>query len=118
MLLSSQKQVLTIGIQNFNLVALKESSAVEKLTRTTILLAKVTILFLPVSLMTGYFSVQVNGIENEYSPMTYWLSFLIVLLLSIGLVLTFEFASYKVAGRTVYKSLTRTLWDKGKSKQC
>jgi Mg2+ and Co2+ transporter CorA len=99
-------------------VALKESTAVERLTRTTILLAKVTILFLPVSLMTGYFSVQVKGIENQYSPKVYWLSFLVVALLSIGLVLAFELASYKVAGRTVYKSLTRTLWDKGKRKTC
>ncbi|MCJ1389178.1 hypothetical protein MMC18_002033 [Xylographa bjoerkii] len=44
---------------NFNLIAIKESSAVESLTRITILLAKVTILFLPVSLMTAYFSVQI-----------------------------------------------------------
>jgi heme/copper-type cytochrome/quinol oxidase subunit 2 len=62
---------LLATFQNLNLVALKESQAVEKLTRTTILLAKVTILFLPVSLMTGYFSMQLTEIEKLYNLKTY-----------------------------------------------
>ncbi|KAI9763886.1 MAG: hypothetical protein M1835_007699 [Candelina submexicana] len=41
-----EKESLTI--MNFNLIGIKESQYVERLTRITILLAKVTILFLPV----------------------------------------------------------------------
>lgn len=98
-------------------MSLKESQAVEKLTRTTILLAKATILFLPVSLMTGYFSIQVGNIQQLYSLETYWLSFLVVVLMSVVSLLVFGAASSTVSNRTVYKSLTRTLWDKGKRKQ-
>lgn len=103
-------------LQNFNLVSLKESQAVEKLTRTTILLAKATILFLPVSLMTGYFSIQIGNIQDMYTLKTYWLSFLSVILLSIGSLLALGAANSTVSNKTVYKSLTRTLWDKGKTK--
>merc|ERR1711933_463585 len=41
---------------NFNLIAMKESVDMERLTRVTLLLTKATILFLPVSLMSAYFS--------------------------------------------------------------
>lgn len=98
--------------QNFNLVALKESQAVEKLTRTTILLTKATILFLPVSLMTGYFSVQLTEIEELYNLKTYWVCFLVVVVTSIIGLVTFSVATDRVGGRTTYKSLTRTSWER------
>ncbi|KAJ5975821.1 hypothetical protein N7481_009528 [Penicillium waksmanii] len=41
-----------------------DSQAVEKLTRITILLAKATIMFLPVSLMTAYFSTELKGVKG------------------------------------------------------
>ena len=80
----------------------------EKLTRITILLAKATILFLPVSLMTGYFSVQIADLQGVYSAKTYWLCFLVISLLSIVFLAIFGVASGTVEGRTVYKSLLRT----------
>lgn len=51
-----QKESLVM--MNFNLIAIKESYSVERLTWVTLLLAKITILFTPVTLMTGYFSIQ------------------------------------------------------------
>ncbi|KAK5045839.1 hypothetical protein LTR84_008932 [Exophiala bonariae] len=103
------------NFQNFNLVALKESQAVERLTRTTILLAKATILFLPVSLMTAYFSIQLPEIAEMYSLKTYWLSFLVVAVLSVAFLLVFGVTTHTVEGKTIYKSLTRMILDKGKS---
>lgn len=80
----------------------------EKLTRITILLAKATILFLPVSLMTGYFSVQIVDLQGVYTVTTYWLCFLVISFLSIVFLVIFGVASGTVEGRTVYKSLWRT----------
>lgn len=111
---------LLATFQNFNLVALKESQAVEKLTRTTILLAKVTIPFLPVSLMTGYFSVQPTEIEKLYNLKTSWVCFLIVVVASIIGLVIFGITTERVRGRTTYKSLTRTFWERvqrGKTKR-
>lgn len=92
-------------------MTLKESQAIEKLTRTTILLAKVTILFLPVSVMTGYFSIQVPEIEELYDLKTYWGSFAVVVALSIAGLIIFGSVADKVGNKTIYKSLTRNLWD-------
>ena len=92
-------------MQNFNLIQLKEAQAVEKLTRITILLAKATILFLPVSLMTGYFSTQIADLQGIYSARTYWLSFLVITVLSILLLIVFGLISDNLEGKTVYKSL-------------
>ncbi|KAL9103790.1 MAG: hypothetical protein Q9163_001199 [Psora crenata] len=63
---------------NFNLMTMRQSGAVERLTRITILLAKVTILFMPVSLMTGYFSVQIADLEGVYTAKTYWVCFAVI----------------------------------------
>jgi hypothetical protein len=89
-------------------VALKESQAVERLTRTTILLAKATILFLPVSLMTGYFSIQLPEIE-KYSLKTYWLCFLVVSILSVLFLVIFGVTTHTLEGKTVYRSVTSSV---------
>ncbi|KAI9827457.1 MAG: hypothetical protein M1832_004806 [Thelocarpon impressellum] len=89
----------------FNLIAMKESHAVERLTRITILLAKVTIMFLPVSLMTGYFSVQIDDIAHRYSITTYWAAFAVVMSTSILLLIMFGQASGTSEGKIVYQSL-------------
>lgn len=93
----------------------------ERLTRTTILLAKATILFLPVSLMTGYFSIQLKEIEEKYSLKTYWLCFLVVTVLSIVFLLFFGLTTHTVEGKTIYRSITRSIGrmilDKGKAKR-
>ena len=67
----------------FNLLTLSESHTIEKLTRVTVVLAKATILFLPLSLLTAYFSIQIGNIQSIYSLRTYWLSFMVVSVLSI-----------------------------------
>jgi Mg2+ and Co2+ transporter CorA len=91
---------------------LKEAHAVEKLTRITVLLAKATIMFLPVSLMTGYYSTQLADLQGIYTARTYWLSFLVTAVLTFLFLLAFGFMSDSVEGKVVYRSLTRTLWDR------
>lgn len=50
----------------------------EKFTRITVLLAEVTILFLPVNLMTQYFSTEIEELQRTYSAKAYWGSFGVV----------------------------------------
>ncbi|KIX01597.1 uncharacterized protein Z518_09323 [Rhinocladiella mackenziei CBS 650.93] len=111
------KEKESLVLMNFNLVALKESQAVERLTRTTVLLAKATILFLPVSLMTGYFSIQLPEVAEKYTLKTYWLSFLVVSLLSMVFLLVFGVTTHTVEGKTIYRSITGIILDKGKRKK-
>jgi hypothetical protein len=96
------------------LIALKDSQAVEKLTRITILLAKVTILFLPVSLMTGYFSTELEGVKGVYTQVEYWVSFAVIMVLSIILLSLFGYVSDTVEGKTIYRSMFRTFFRKSK----
>lgn len=103
-------------MQNFNLIALKDSQAVEKLTRITILLAKATILFLPVSLMTAYFSIQLPDVANSLSLRVYWITFAVLMVLSIGLLSMFGYASDTVEGKTIYKSVTRTMFSSSRER--
>lgn len=56
----------------FNLIAMKEAQAVESLTRVAIFLTKFTFLFLPLTLITGYFSMQLNDISGKYSLKDFW----------------------------------------------
>ncbi|KAL4976317.1 hypothetical protein BDW66DRAFT_135164 [Aspergillus desertorum] len=110
----TEKESLTF--LNFNLIALKDSQAVEKLTRITILLAKVTILFLPVSLMTGYFSTELAGVKGVYTKVQYWVAFAVIMILSIALLVLFGWISDTVEGKPIYRSLFRTFFRKSKSK--
>ncbi|KGO68267.1 Small GTPase superfamily, ARF/SAR type [Penicillium italicum] len=96
----NEKETLTF--LNFNLIALKDSQAVEKLTRTTILLAKATILFLPVSLMSAYFSTELVGVKNGYTKTQYWVSFTVIFIASILLLTVFGYASDTVEGSEGY----------------
>lgn len=95
---------------NFNLITLKESQAVERLTRITILLAKVTILFMPVSLMTGYFSTQIEDLQGIYTAKTYWICFAVIMTLSFLVLVSFGYYSGTVEGKPVYRSLTQTVF--------
>lgn len=83
---------------------LKESQAVEKLTRITVLLAKVTILFLPISLVCAYFSMQMT---QGSSLKAFWFSFLVVAVLTGVFLFGFGFLSDRYQGKVVYQSLTR-----------
>lgn len=98
-------------MMTFNLIANKESQAVERLTRTTIFLAKVTILFLPATLMTGYFSIQARGV-SEYSTTVYWVTFGVVVGLSLIALILFGIITGTVEGYTIYKGFT-TLFVEG-----
>ncbi|RAQ68185.1 hypothetical protein AFCA_010639 [Aspergillus flavus] len=110
----TEKESLTF--LNFNLIALKDSQAVEKLTRITILLAKVTILFLPVSLMTAYFSTELKNVKGVYTINQYWVSFGVIMFLSIVLLTLFGYLSDTVEGKTIYQSLSRTFVRSSKHK--
>ncbi|KAJ5382585.1 hypothetical protein N7517_000496 [Penicillium concentricum] len=96
----NEKESLTF--LNFNLIALKDSQAVEKLTRITILLAKATILFLPVSLMSAYFSTELIGVKNGYTKTDYWVSFAVIFIASILLLTVFGYASDTMEGSEGY----------------
>lgn len=61
----------------------RDSRATAKLTRSANLLAKFGVIFLPVSLMTAYFSVQIPDLTNAYSGTTYWATFAVVLGISL-----------------------------------
>ncbi|QIX02394.1 hypothetical protein AMS68_007911 [Peltaster fructicola] len=76
---------------NFNLLTLKESLDVERLTRITLLLTKATFLFLPVSFMTSYFSVPLSA--QEYTVLEYWATFGAILLLSFAALFIFGLIS-------------------------
>ncbi|KAI9372478.1 hypothetical protein BJX61DRAFT_442380 [Aspergillus egyptiacus] len=110
----TEKESLTF--LNFNLIALKDSQAVEKLTRITVLLAKVTILFLPVSLMTGYFSTELEDVKGVYTQVEYWVSFTVIVVLSVVLLMLFGYVSDTVEGKTIYRSMFRTFFRKSKSR--
>lgn len=56
----------------FNLISLKQSTTVELLTRVTIWFAGFTFVFLPLTLVTGYFSMQLVDTQNKYGQRTFW----------------------------------------------
>ena len=103
----------SLVLMNFNLINLRNASAIEALTRTTILLAKATILFLPVSLMTGYFSTTLHGVQG-YGVGTYWVAFAVVVVVT-GLGLWWwGWAWRRVGGRVVYRGVLGGLWERKK----
>lgn len=99
------KQKDSLVTMNFNLIAIKESHDVERLTRLTLLLTKVTMIFLPVSLMTGYFSVPLQGLE--YGIRDYWISFAVVLFASGMMLFTVGFLTGTVQVLDILKAIGR-----------
>ena len=67
----------------------KDSRATAKLTRNANLLAKAGVIFLPVTLMTSYFSIQIPNLMDDYTAATYWVSFAVVLAISLITLLFF-----------------------------
>jgi len=57
--------------QYFNLINQKDSQATARLTRSATLLAKLSVLFLPISFVTSYYSVQIQEINETASAQTY-----------------------------------------------
>lgn len=103
--------------KNFNLIAIKESFSVERLTRVTLLLAKVTILFMPVSLMTAYFSCALTDVS--FTSHTYWTCFGIIMGLSLIGLFGFSILSGTMEGSMLYKPLGKRIvdWTRGKKRK-
>ncbi|KAF3174076.1 hypothetical protein TWF788_008785 [Orbilia oligospora] len=56
----------------FNRLNFREVQAVEKLSLLSITLVKFTIVFLPLSLIMAYFSMDVEGITGRYTAVHFW----------------------------------------------
>lgn len=69
---------------------------------------------MPASLMTAIFSTNVKGLENAYNAKTYWVSFAIVIFLSLILLAVFGKLSDTLEGKPIYKSMTQTFYDQVK----
>ncbi|EDU40010.1 conserved hypothetical protein [Pyrenophora tritici-repentis Pt-1C-BFP] len=102
-----QKESLVM--MNFNLIAIKESYSVERLTWVTLLLAKITILFTPVTLLTGYFSIQFKN--TEFEMVSYWRSFGYIFGASLALLVVFSLMSGTFEGKIITRSWTRACYD-------
>ncbi|CAE7011648.1 hypothetical protein PTTW11_02222 [Pyrenophora teres f. teres] len=102
-----QKESLVM--MNFNLIAIKESNSVERLTWVTLLLAKITILFTPVTLLTGYFSIQFKN--TEFEMVSYWKSFGYIFGASLALLVVFSLMSGTFEGKIITRSWTRACYD-------
>ena len=96
-------------MMNFNLIAIKESYSVERLTWVTLLLAKITILFTPVTLLTGYFSIQFKN--TEFEMISYWKSFGYIFGASLALLVVFSLMSGTFEGKIITRSWTRACYD-------
>ncbi|CAG8960332.1 hypothetical protein HYFRA_00012406 [Hymenoscyphus fraxineus] len=86
LILSETKELLlekdALANTYFSINAQKDSEATARLTRAAGLLAKLSVLFLPVSLMTSYFSIQIKDLEGVYSVRDYWYSFAVIMSIS------------------------------------
>lgn len=74
--------IVLMPSQYFNINAQKDSEATARLTRAAALLAKLSVLFLPVSLMTSYFSVEIEDLKGVYTRKDYWYSFAVIMSIS------------------------------------
>lgn len=99
----------SLVMMNFNLIAIKESFSVERLTWVTLVLAQITILFTPVTLMTGYFSIQFKNTEFEVK--SYWWAFGIILGLSLLMLFLFSYFSGTLNGHIIKTSWSRVVVD-------
>lgn len=81
---------LSNKLKYFNITAQKDSQATSKLSRNATLLSKLGILFLPVSLVTSYFSIQIQELQGVYTAKTYWVSFTVTLVLSFIVLFLFS----------------------------
>ncbi|EER42346.1 conserved hypothetical protein [Histoplasma capsulatum H143] len=104
----AEKESMTFMV--FNLIAVKDSQAVERLTRTTILIAKATILFLPVTLMTSYFSTEIEELQGVYTVKQYWIAFAVLLVLSALVLAIYGWAADTVEGKTIYVSFAKSFY--------
>jgi hypothetical protein len=79
------------------------------LTVVTLLLAKVTILFMPVSLLTAFFSCQF--VDWQFSYKAYWKWFGGIFAMSALGIIAFSFLSGTTEGKIITKPMGRRLLD-------
>ncbi|RYP61594.1 hypothetical protein DL771_010075 [Monosporascus sp. 5C6A] len=70
------EEITALSDTYFNLTQQKDSQATAKLNRSATLMAKLSVIFLPISLMTGYFGVEISDLNAYWTAETYWYSFL------------------------------------------
>jgi hypothetical protein len=66
-------------VKYFNINAQKDSEATARLTRAATLLAKLSVLFLPISFLTSYFSTQISDLQDTFTAKNYWYSFAVIM---------------------------------------
>ncbi|KAK3068097.1 hypothetical protein LTR53_014598 [Teratosphaeriaceae sp. CCFEE 6253] len=93
---------------NFNLIAMRESLAMERLTKVALLITKATVLFLPVSYMSSYFSVNLGN--EQYTVKQYWISFAVVLACSWTVLFVFGVFSGSLQTTEVFAELWSGLY--------
>jgi Mg2+ and Co2+ transporter CorA len=96
-----QKESLVM--MNFNLIAIKEAFSVERLTEVTLLLAKITIIFMPVSLLSAYYGVEFLNVE--FTVASYWKWFGGIFAGSLALLFMFSAMSGTSQSKSLYKPL-------------
>ena len=100
---------------NFNLITLSESAAIERLTRITILLAKVTVLFMPLGLLTSYFSTQIQEVQHTFTVVSYWVSFAVIFALSVIFLVAFGTISKGRKPSLMSQSSTHIIFDRSRT---
>jgi hypothetical protein len=65
-------------------------------------------LFLPVSLLSAYFAIPIVGFGDSYTLTNYWVSFVVVFVVSLIVLVLFGHISGTEEGKPIYKSLTKT----------
>ncbi|RYP46700.1 hypothetical protein DL768_007133 [Monosporascus sp. mg162] len=103
------EEITALSDTYFNLTQQKDSHATAKLNRSATLLAKLSVLFLPVSLMTSYFGVEISDLNDYWTGETYWYTFAVILCLSflclafLGRMLMFFSDTLDELGRQFWK---------------
>ena len=70
-------------------------------------------LFMPVSLMTAFFSTQIVNVK--FTLRDYWISFSVILGSSFLALVIFSFVSGTTEGKIMYKPLSRIVFDVSKA---
>lgn len=71
-ILECEREVEGLISLTFNRLNFREVQAVEKLSLLSVTLVKFTIVFLPLSLIMAYFSMDVEGITGRYTAAHFW----------------------------------------------
>ena len=100
----------SLVMMNFNLIAIKEAFSVERLTEVTLLLAKITIMFMPVSLLSAYFGSEF--VDTEFTVASYWKWFAGVFVASGLALVLFGVMSGTVQSKVLYKPLGQKIREK------